>query len=120
MKGQIPVAYIVALILGVAVVALLGYWFFVQGGRFGGTVSLETCNAKKMSYCSQWQVKGFPSKTDGVPHSYSWLKPSDCSINEDAFWGKAGDWNKCFAPGCREIGVEPPGIDECRELLGIT
>ncbi|MBI4010264.1 MAG: hypothetical protein HY361_03695 [Candidatus Aenigmarchaeota archaeon] len=55
-KGEIPVGYIVAIVLGVIVIVLLGYLFFVQSGNFTGTISEQTCIGKLLSYCNFWSV----------------------------------------------------------------
>jgi hypothetical protein len=49
-KGAVPVPYIIALLLGIAVIAILGYWFFVLSGQWGGEVNLETCRGKAHTY----------------------------------------------------------------------
>jgi hypothetical protein len=40
-RGEVPISYIIALILGVAVVAIIGYWFFVVQGQGGGEMTLD-------------------------------------------------------------------------------
>ena len=63
-KGAVPIPYIVALLLGIAVVAILGYWFFVLGGQWGGEVTAETCKTRALTYCTSWQILGFPYDVD--------------------------------------------------------
>lgn len=58
-KGAIPVPYIIALILGIVVVGLLAYWFFVLGGRIGGQASESECRAKENIYCSTWSTTDY-------------------------------------------------------------
>jgi len=57
-KG-VAVPYIIALILGIAVVAVLGYWFFILGGKFGGTGTTAECQAREISYCQAWSASGY-------------------------------------------------------------
>lgn len=66
-KGEVPIAYIIALLLGIAVVAILGYWFFVMGGQFGGGTTLEACKTKAYTYCANWQTKGYAYDGNGKP-----------------------------------------------------
>jgi len=51
MKGEIPVAYIVAIILAAIVIGLIGYWLIVNVGIFGGKASEERCRATLMENC---------------------------------------------------------------------
>lgn len=47
-----PVPYIIALIIGVVVVAVLAYWFVSSGGK-GSTVGKEAeCTARKAEFCA--------------------------------------------------------------------
>lgn len=95
-KGQIPIPYIIALLLGIAVVAILGYWFFVLGGRIPGQVSETWCNTKKNQYCTEWFQAGFPTTMSERP---------------------GGGWSS-YAPGCTDIGIYA-GLDDCKTLLGV-
>lgn len=53
MRKAVAVPYVIALILGVAVIALIGIWFVMSGGKFT-TQSLETsCQSKAVQSCSQ-------------------------------------------------------------------
>lgn len=56
--GAVPIPYIIALVLAIAVIALISYWFFVLGGDFGGIIVEKGCEAKKMAYCSEWKTTG--------------------------------------------------------------
>ncbi len=67
-KGAVPVPYIIALLLGIAVVAILGYWFFVLGGQLGGEVSQQSCTSKASIYCTTWQANGYATTEDDDPN----------------------------------------------------
>jgi hypothetical protein len=71
-KG-VAVPYIIALILGIAVVALLGYWFFVLGGRLGGESIAAECEAKLTSYCQAWKTLGYSTAR---PTTQDWARCS--------------------------------------------
>ena len=58
-KGEVPIAYIIALILGVAVIAVLGYWFFVVQGTGGAQMSITECSNKAFMYCTLWSANGY-------------------------------------------------------------
>lgn len=47
----VAVPYVIALILGVAVIGLVGYWFATSGGKFGGQSSKTICDNKFLQYC---------------------------------------------------------------------
>ena len=52
MVKAVAVPYVIALILGIIVVAVIGYWFFVVAGGGGGQLSSTTCEAKFLAYCT--------------------------------------------------------------------
>lgn len=51
-KG-VAIPYIIAIIFGVVVLAIIGYWFFVMGGKFGMTTTSTECSTMKVSYCQE-------------------------------------------------------------------
>jgi hypothetical protein len=74
MRKGVAVPYIIALILGIVVIGLLGYWFFVLGGQAGGTATSQGCNTKIASWCQQWSIDGF--KDPNCP-TIQFCNPSD-------------------------------------------
>ena len=84
MRKGIAVPYIIALILGIVVVALLGYWFFVLGGSFTGKASLTECQTKLSEYCFEFAAAGYPASYaaftgSSCPASSSVAHPECCS-----------------------------------------
>jgi hypothetical protein len=65
MKGQIPVKYIIALILGIAVVALIGFWFFIVAGGFVGELTEAQCRARLLQFCNEKFGAGETTTTPG-------------------------------------------------------
>lgn len=61
--GAVPIPYIIALVLGIAVIALIAYWLFFSGGEFGGIITEKACEAKKMAYCNELKSTGTQSKS---------------------------------------------------------
>lgn len=55
----VAVPYIIAIILGVAVIGLVGYWFFVSGGRFGATTVEQQCRTDFSKACSLWAARAY-------------------------------------------------------------
>lgn len=51
MKKAVAVPYVIALILGVVVVGLIGYWFISQGGKTVGSGSKAECQGKLFQFC---------------------------------------------------------------------
>jgi len=97
-----PVAYIIAIVLGVIVLVLLAYLFFSEGGIFSGAVAEQTCIGKFLSYCNFWSICNYQTGKDGC-------QPG----NADFFTGKGNKECETFkskiAPGNLE--------DECRKRL---
>src|SRR3990172_7100789 len=86
MRKAVAVPYIIAILLGIAVIGLVGYWFFVSTGRLGGAATLTDCQNKEVQYCSQWLRTG--------------VKPLS--------------WN-LYAKGCTEVGVADPDKARCNQ-----
>jgi len=95
-KGSVPIPYIIALILGVVIIALLGYWLFFIGGQFGGVVSEKACEGKKMAYCSEYKTTGSVSgdkdfsKECPITDKSAYYAPECCRFSWA--WGK---WDIC-------------------------
>ncbi|TAL47569.1 hypothetical protein EPN87_02635 [archaeon] len=102
MKG-IAVPYIIALILGIVIIGLLGYWFFVLGGQVGGTGTMQTCSAKQAAWCQQWSVTGFSGNCPATQF---------CTSINDA----NTKWQS-FAPGCDKSAPTQPF---CQASFGST
>lgn len=102
-KGAIPIEYIIAIILGIIVVGVLGYWFFVLGGRLPGQATETWCRARENQYCSELSQYGFDENLLKQRHGVK-------DLNDY--------WNK-LASGCDEIGIPRPTIDKCKALLGL-
>ncbi len=94
-KKGIAIPYIIALILGIVVVGVIGYWFFTTTGTGSGSAAVASCNTKKLQWCSEYSKTGFAS----VPIAL-------------------GDWGIAFAPGCKDLGIIQPTERECRSLTG--
>lgn len=55
MAKAVAIPYVIALILGVIVIAILVYWFINQAGKTTTVGTSAECQAKEFSYCVQWQ-----------------------------------------------------------------
>ncbi len=62
----VAVPYIIALVLGIAVLGLVGYWLFFSGGKFGGEALSVQCNSQKLIFC---QGGGWKSECGTQPTS---------------------------------------------------
>lgn len=58
-KGDLPVPYIVAIMIAIIVILVLIYWFYIEfnGGQNTGT--FITCKANLIAYCTQWATCGY-------------------------------------------------------------
>ncbi len=50
MKKGIAVPYIIAILLGIAVIGLIGYWFFVSSGK----IPKSDCELAQRNWCTRW------------------------------------------------------------------
>jgi hypothetical protein len=88
MRKGIAVPYVIALILGIIVVGVIGYWFFVLGGKGGGTGTETACQAKLVSFCTQWSLKGYDQLGSG---EHFLDENPDCNIGKPPFSTIEGD-----------------------------
>ena len=89
-RKAVAIPYVIALILGLIVIAILAYWFINQSGKATNVGTSAECQAKAFSYCVQWQVKG-----DGTGPTFNWDK---CSKEEAGYKDKKDK--------CKELGIE--------------
>ena len=90
MKGAIPIPYIVALVLAIAVIALIVYWLFFSGGEFDRMIREKGCDAKKLAYCNEYKASsetipsftknGCEGMTDTEKENY--YAPECCTFKE--------------------------------------
>jgi|GEM_PF-6501867 len=83
-KGATAIQYIAALILAVAVIAVIGYWFFIVSGKAGGEAANIACTGKQVSYCTAWKaISGCTSPTPQFQMDWAGCDPptstSDCA-----------------------------------------
>lgn len=103
MQKGVAIPYVIAIILGIVVIGLIGYWLFTGGGKMGSKITVTECNEKAIIYCSEWRLKDF--KSDDLP------KIGLCRI--DCTWDK-------YAPGCKGLGVDASSEANCKYFLGIS
>lgn len=97
MKGEIPISYIVAIVLAIAVLALLGYWFYMSGGKFSGSVNRQDCLNLKLRYCTEWGTKGFTGTPDW--NNYPSATDQKGKACRDMFQIKVDSSTDCLNPG---------------------
>lgn len=75
MKG-VAVPYIIAILLGVGVIGLVGYWLFISGGQFGAGAATQQCRTDFQQACNEWAGTGY----SGNKPAYSgvFTSGSDC------------------------------------------
>ncbi len=62
----VAIPYIIALVLGIGVLGLVGYWLFGSGGKLGGEALSLQCNNQKLIFC---QGGGWKSGCGAQPTS---------------------------------------------------
>lgn len=75
MKKGVAIPYVIALILGIAVIGLVGAWFVISGGRFGKQATETTCLNKAVEFCArkiarqnlEWSSFAPNCNTNGLP-----------------------------------------------------
>ncbi len=76
MKKGVAVPYIIAILLGVGVIGLIGYWLFASGGQFGEGAATQQCRSDFQIVCTEWAGTGY----DGDRPAYKGVfkSGSDC------------------------------------------
>lgn len=64
MKADVPIPYIISIILGIAIIALLGYWFFIASGGFHGQMTEQECRNLKLTFCTLWSTNGYVKENE--------------------------------------------------------
>lgn len=75
MKKGVAVPYIIAIVLGVAVLALLGYWFYITSGTF----SKEQCRQAYRDWCQGESNAGYTKTDDAMLTAWKAAK-SQCVV----------------------------------------
>ena len=96
-KAELPVSHIIAIILGVIVLGLLGYFLYTNFIKAGSTVTEETCRSKFTQFCSLWSVTGYKQLPIGYKNGFYETTP-ECSDLES----KLGD-DKDNGDSCRKF-----------------
>lgn len=59
MEKGVAIPYVIALIIGIVVVGVIGYWFFGLAGKGTGVQATINCDAIKLSFCQEWSSTGY-------------------------------------------------------------
>ncbi len=114
MKAEVPVSYIIAIIIGIAVIALLGYWFFMTGGGFRNELSSQECISLKSNFCNLWSASGYRCKD---------LKfiPAGCTDSNPPIVGKWDDYVGTKGGFCSSTyGISVKSSSDCGVLSATT
>lgn len=102
MQKAVAVPYVIALILGIAVIALIGIWFVMSGGKFSTQSGKTLCDNKFLQWCSVGR-----SQTD----TYATFKSgTECANIEGTYQRCNQALGTCKVKG---ITCSTGGGDEC-------
>ena len=62
MTKGLAVNYVVMIIIGIVVLAVIGFWFFTTAGGGGGRENTFNCDAMKLAFCQEWASYGYSSE----------------------------------------------------------
>ena len=91
-KGEIPIPYILAIVLVVIVLGLLAYWLYTGGKGWDQIVSESTCRAKLKFYCNSWKVNTYAA--DKKPNGVTDFSDDCNTVNQ------IENKDKYYAPDC--------------------
>ncbi len=58
----VAIPYVIALVLGVVIISIIGYWAVIQSGKTSSSGLSADCQGKLFSYCTQRQNSGSTSR----------------------------------------------------------
>src|SRR5436309_2726164 len=102
MAKAVAIPYVISLLLGIIVVAVIGYLLFLYFGIGSGQLNKQQCQGFFVSYCTQWAATGYSEAA----------KPN----NQD-FTGPTSDKNY---PGCSSFSSQFVTTDKgacCKNVL---
>ncbi len=59
MKKGVAIPYVIAILLGIAVIGLIGFWLFKSSGIFGTKTVEQDCRNKFLRWCQDWFADGY-------------------------------------------------------------
>lgn len=68
-KAELPIPYILAIILLVIVLAIVAWWLYTGGVGFDVVSSDAVCKAKLGFYCNQYALDNYQAKPSGQDFS---------------------------------------------------
>lgn len=71
----VAIPYVIALVLGVVVIGLLGYWFVNQSSKTIGIGSKTECDVQRFNFCQGWKISKFGNEPSGFTFGESCNKP---------------------------------------------
>jgi len=107
-KGEIPIAYIIALVLGVIVLGLLAWWIFSGGQTWTSVASESVCRSKLSFYCNSWKINTYDTakRPNGVT-DFSAVCGSITSENKNTYYAPdccTYDWaHSVLQPSCENL-----------------
>ncbi len=107
MKAAMPVPYIIALVFGVIIIAVLGYWLYTQSSKSGSKGAIGECDAKKLLFCQAYKSLGYTTEplidfpvgcnkptADRCIELLGGCKGKPTSYTEDSCKSAGGEWIK--------------------------
>jgi len=103
-KGDIPVPYIVAIIIAIIVIVAIVYWFVYLRNQGDINVREQLCKGKELQYCTVWATCGI----------------DDATCRPKTLDGKQGFLD--HYPECKDFtwaSVVGQDNNECKTVLGL-
>ncbi|MCD6402858.1 MAG: hypothetical protein J7K98_00840 [Candidatus Aenigmarchaeota archaeon] len=111
-KGQMPIPYLIAIIIGIIVIAVLVYMFVTKTGIFSGFTGEQECKAKAQAYCMEWSLHGWTEDRCGEGET--------CGPNQFEKFGRKYPECKQFSWVSKlDSDATEEGKNWCKEQFGI-
>ncbi len=101
MSKGVAVSYIIAIVLGIVILALLGFWFNKEGTLFGSIADQETCKAKLIAYCTSWSTSGYDDNKKPGENEDFYAIHKDCEPHKKLLTG--GKTGNDIETKCKEL-----------------
>jgi len=102
LKGALPVPHIIAIIVGLAIIGLLGYWLFILASNIPKEWDSQKCMQEAYKACQNWKTFG-------------WMGDITHFLNLDSYQANCVESGLVSGP---YMLLNPE--DDCKQILGIN
>ena len=113
MNKAVAIPYIIALVIGIIVLAFIAYW--VYKSISSPILSLEECKSRLINWCTQCEAAGWP---DDPTNPWRMKMPDELRECANKYFGGIWGDNDCCGSSCCGPGTCGDNKGDCEAFLG--